>query len=119
MERTTMLERGDRVTTIRIRNLERDPYDHPACITMAGMKGVRWVIEMRRGRPIDTVAFPHRMKAAVEHNTFDRLAEIRCPTLVEPVKETLRISGWVVKASPIVPPGPEITWSTPAGSPAA
>jgi pimeloyl-ACP methyl ester carboxylesterase len=40
------------------------------------------MIEMRRGRPIDTVAFPHRMKAAVEHNTYDRLAEIRCPTLV-------------------------------------
>jgi pimeloyl-ACP methyl ester carboxylesterase len=40
------------------------------------------MIEMRRGRPIDTVAFPHRMKAAIEHNTYDRLAEIRCPTLV-------------------------------------
>jgi 3-oxoadipate enol-lactonase len=47
---------------------------HPEIITS--------MIEMRRGRPIDTVAFPHRMKAAVEHNTFDRLAEIRCPTLV-------------------------------------
>jgi 3-oxoadipate enol-lactonase len=50
------------------------------------------MIEMRRGRPIDTVAFPHRMKAAVEHNTYDRLAEIRCPTLVITGKDDALIS---------------------------
>jgi 3-oxoadipate enol-lactonase len=40
------------------------------------------MIEARRNRPIDSAAFPHRMKAAMEHDTFDRLGKIRCPTLV-------------------------------------
>jgi len=47
---------------------------HPEIITS--------MIEARRSRPIDSAAFPHRMKAAVEHNTYDRLSEIRSPTLV-------------------------------------
>jgi len=40
------------------------------------------MIESRRRRPIDNTAFPHRMKAASEHNTYDRLGEIKAPTLV-------------------------------------
>jgi len=47
---------------------------HPEIVTS--------MIEARKNRPIDTVGFAHRMKAAGEHNTFDRLAQIRCPTLV-------------------------------------
>src|SRR5271154_4500742 len=40
------------------------------------------MIEARRNRPIASAAFPHRMKAAMEHDTYDRLPGIRCPTLV-------------------------------------
>src|SRR5262249_40064544 len=43
---------------------------------------------------------------------------IREPTAVEPVKEILRISGCVTRASPMAEPGPESTCSTPAGNPA-
>jgi 3-oxoadipate enol-lactonase len=50
------------------------------------------MIESRRSRPIDTVAFPHRMKAATEHDTYDRLGEIRCPTLVITGKDDALIS---------------------------
>ena len=50
------------------------------------------MIESRRNRPIDSAAFPHRMKAAMEHDTFDRLGEIRCPTLVITGKDDALIS---------------------------
>ncbi len=40
------------------------------------------MIEARRQRPIDPVALDHRLKAALSHDTYDRLAEINCPTLV-------------------------------------
>jgi 3-oxoadipate enol-lactonase len=57
---------------------------HPEVITS--------MIEARRSRPIDSAAFPHRMKAAMEHDTFDRLAQIRCPTLVITGKDDALIS---------------------------
>ena len=47
---------------------------HPEVITA--------MIEARRNRPIDTVGFGHRMKAAFSHDTYDRLPSIACPTLV-------------------------------------
>src|SRR5579863_8315132 len=50
------------------------------------------MIEARRNRPIDSAAFPHRMKAAMEHDTFDRLGKIRCPTLVITGKDDALIS---------------------------
>ena len=50
------------------------------------------MIEARRSRPIDSAAFPHRMKAAMEHDTYDRLGEIRCPTLVITGKDDALIS---------------------------
>ena len=50
------------------------------------------MIESRRSRPIDSAAFPHRMKAAQEHNTYDRLGEIHCPTLVITGKDDALIS---------------------------
>jgi pimeloyl-ACP methyl ester carboxylesterase len=40
------------------------------------------MIEARRNRPIDAAAFAHRMKAVVEHDAYDRLPQIQCPTLV-------------------------------------
>ena len=50
------------------------------------------MIESRRSRPIDTAGFTHRMKAASEHNTYDRLGQIRCPTLVITGKDDALIS---------------------------
>jgi pimeloyl-ACP methyl ester carboxylesterase len=40
------------------------------------------MIEARRRRPLDPVALEQRMKAALAHDTHDRLAQITCPTLV-------------------------------------
>ena len=57
---------------------------HPEIITS--------MIEARRSRPIDTTGFGHRMKAASEHNTYDRLEELRCPTLVITGKDDALIS---------------------------
>ncbi len=50
------------------------------------------MIEARRQRPIDTVGFAHRMKAAQTHDTFDRLGQITCPTLVITGKDDALIS---------------------------
>ena len=46
-------------------------------------------------------------------------AMICLPTSVEPVKQTLRTSGWVTKRCPTTEPWPGITVSTPCGSPAS
>ncbi len=43
----------------------------------------------------------------------------RCPTRVEPVKETMRTSGWPIRASPATGPMPVMTLNTPSGMPAA
>jgi 3-oxoadipate enol-lactonase len=40
------------------------------------------MIESRRQRPIDSAAFARRMKAAADHDTYNRLPQIHCPTLV-------------------------------------
>jgi pimeloyl-ACP methyl ester carboxylesterase len=40
------------------------------------------MIEQRKQRPIDPVGFARRMAAAQAHDVYDRLAQIRCPTLV-------------------------------------
>ena len=50
------------------------------------------MIEARRQRPIDPVALGHRMKAAYAHNTYDRLPQIACPTLVITGKDDALIS---------------------------
>ena len=46
-------------------------------------------------------------------------AMIFLPTAVEPVKQTLRTSGWVTKRSPTTEPLPGRTVSTCSGSPAS
>ena len=51
------------------------------------------MIEARRQRPIDPVALAHRMRAAMTHDTFDRLPQISCPTLVITGKDDLLISS--------------------------
>ena len=40
------------------------------------------LIEARKKQPLDPTGFSHRMQAAYAHNTFDRLSQITCPTLV-------------------------------------
>jgi pimeloyl-ACP methyl ester carboxylesterase len=47
---------------------------HPEIITS--------MIESRRQRPIDSAAFARRMKAIVEHDAYERLPQIHCPTRV-------------------------------------
>jgi 3-oxoadipate enol-lactonase len=50
------------------------------------------MIESRRQRPLDPVALAHRMKAAYAHDTYDRLPQIACPTLVITGKDDVLIS---------------------------
>ena len=50
------------------------------------------MIEARRNRPIDPVALGHRMKALSAHDTYDRLPNISCPTLVITGKDDALIS---------------------------
>jgi len=50
------------------------------------------MIESRRQRPIDPTALGHRMKAAYTHDTYDRLPQITCPTLVITGKDDVLIS---------------------------
>ncbi|MGZ6212505.1 MAG: alpha/beta fold hydrolase [Candidatus Binataceae bacterium] len=50
------------------------------------------MIEARRQRPIDPVALGHRMKALAAHDTYDRLPNISCPTLVITGKDDALIS---------------------------
>src|ERR1700691_545634 len=57
---------------------------HPEIITS--------MIESRRQRPIDSSAFAHRMKAAAEHDTYERLPQIKSPTLVITGKDDALIS---------------------------
>jgi len=40
------------------------------------------MIELRRQRPIDPVGFARRMEALQTFDTYDRLPQIKCPTLV-------------------------------------
>jgi 3-oxoadipate enol-lactonase len=40
------------------------------------------MIEARRQRPLDPIALGERMKAVLAHDTYDRLPQISCPTLV-------------------------------------
>ena len=50
------------------------------------------MIEARRQRPIDSHAFAHRMKAVVEYDAYDRLPQIKSPTLVITGKDDALIS---------------------------
>jgi 3-oxoadipate enol-lactonase len=50
------------------------------------------MIAARRDRPIDPRALAHRMTAMFTHNTYDRLRQIRCPTLVITGKDDALIS---------------------------
>ncbi len=73
------------------------------------------MIEARRARPIDTVGFAHRMKAAGAHNTYDRLTEIRCPTLVITGKDDALIAWENSRIIAERIPGAELVLLEPAG----
>ena len=47
---------------------------HPEAVTAA--------VEARRARPLDALALAHRTSALAGHDTYDRLPEIACETLV-------------------------------------
>ncbi len=57
---------------------------HPEIVTT--------MIEARRQRPIDPAALGHRMKAVFEHDAYDRLPQIKCPTLVITGKDDALVS---------------------------
>jgi pimeloyl-ACP methyl ester carboxylesterase len=58
--------------------------NHPEVVTS--------MIEARRQRPIDSTALARRMKAVVDHDAYDRLPQIKSPTLVITGKDDALIS---------------------------
>lgn len=73
------------------------------------------MIEARRQRPIDPVALGHRMKAAYAHNTYDRLPQIACPTLVITGKDDALISWENSQILADRIPGAQLVLLEPAG----
>jgi len=73
------------------------------------------MIEARRQRPIDPVALGHRMKAAYAHNTYDRLSQIACPTLVITGKDDALISWENSRILAERIPGAQLVLLEPAG----
>ncbi len=73
------------------------------------------MIEARRQRPIDPVALGHRMKAAYAHNTYDRLPQIACPTLVITGKDDALISWENSRILAERIPGAQLILLEPAG----
>jgi pimeloyl-ACP methyl ester carboxylesterase len=73
------------------------------------------MIEARRQRPLDPVALSHRMKAAYAHNTYDRLPQIACPTLVITGKDDVLVSWENSKILVERIPGAKLVLLEPAG----
>ena len=73
------------------------------------------MIEARRQRPIDPTALGHRMKAAHAHDTYDRLAQIACPTLVITGKDDVLISWENSRILAEQIPGAKLVLLEPAG----
>ena len=48
--------------------------------------------------------------------SFAAFLDIKAPALVDPVKETMLTSGWLVNAFPVVSPSPLTKLNTPAGN---
>jgi pimeloyl-ACP methyl ester carboxylesterase len=80
---------------------------HPEIITS--------MIEARRQRPIDNAALAHRMKAVFAHDAYDRLAQIKCPTLVITGKDDALISWENSKILADRIPGARLVLLEPAG----
>jgi pimeloyl-ACP methyl ester carboxylesterase len=73
------------------------------------------MIEARRQRPLDPVALGHRMKAAYAHDTYDRLPQITCPTLVITGKDDVLISWENSRILAERIPGAKLVLLEPAG----
>ena len=57
--------------------------------------------------------------SATRFNDCDASSATRLPARVEPVNDTMSISGWAAIASPTVGPVPVTRLNTPGGSPAS
>lgn len=73
------------------------------------------MIEARRLRPIDPAALDHRVKAALHHDVYDRLPEIKTPTLVITGKDDALISWENSRLLADHIPGAELIILEPAG----
>jgi pimeloyl-ACP methyl ester carboxylesterase len=73
------------------------------------------MVEARRRRPIDPIAFGHRMQAAYAHDAYDRLPQIRCPTLVVTGKDDALISWENSRILAELIPGARLVLLEPAG----
>jgi 3-oxoadipate enol-lactonase len=73
------------------------------------------MIEARRQRPIDPVALEHRMRAVLKHDAYDRLPQIKCPTLVITGRDDLLISWENSRILAERVPGAELVILEPAG----
>ena len=73
------------------------------------------MIEARRQRPIDPVALEHRMQAVLQHDAYDRLPRISCPTLVITGRDDLLISWENSQILAERIPGAELILLDPAG----
>jgi 3-oxoadipate enol-lactonase len=73
------------------------------------------MVEARRQRPIDPVALDHRLKAALQHDTSARIAQIDCPTLVITGKDDALIAWENSRLLAERIPGAELAILEPAG----
>lgn len=73
------------------------------------------MIDARRQRPIDPVALEHRMQAVYKHDAYDRLPQIKCPTLVITGHDDLLISWENSRILAERIPGAELVILEPAG----
>jgi pimeloyl-ACP methyl ester carboxylesterase len=73
------------------------------------------LIEARRRKPLDPVAFAHRLKAAYAHDTYDRLPRLACPTLIITGKEDVLISWENSRILAERIPGAKLVLLEPAG----
>jgi len=73
------------------------------------------LIEQRRQRPIDPVGFARRMEALQTFDTYDRLPQIKCPTLVITGKDDALIPWENSRLIASRIPGAQLTILEPAG----
>jgi len=73
------------------------------------------MIEARRQRPLDPAALGHRVKAALKHDTSERLAQISCPTLAITGKDDALISWQNSRILAERIPGAQLVILEPAG----
>ena len=73
------------------------------------------LVEGRRQRPLDPVALGHRLKAIYMHDAYDRLSQIKCPTLVITGKDDALVPWENSRILAERIPGAELVLLEPAG----